>query len=94
MRRTIQYAAQAVAALSLSLAATGSMADTVINDDLIVVGNTCVGQDCTNGMAFNGNELILRENNTRIAFGSDGQFRLAASSSVNGGANEFRIDGI
>lgn len=74
------------------------VADTVINDDLVVTGGTCAGSDCNNGENFAGNELVLKENNTRVVFGSPeggpGQFRLTANSNINGGRNEFRIDQI
>lgn len=73
---------------------TAAGADSIINDDLIVTGNVCIGFDCTNNYSFAEDELVLSENNTRIAFGSAGQFRLAANSSLNGGDNEFRIDAI
>lgn len=70
--------------------------DTVINDDLVVTGGTCAGSDCVNGENFAGNQLVLKENNTRVVFGSPqggpGHFRLTANSSINGGRNEFRID--
>lgn len=77
--------------LTLPCAAT---ADQVITDDLVVIGSECVGLDCSNGMTFARNGMVLRENNTRIVFESDGAstFRLAANESTNGGDSEFRID--
>lgn len=81
----------AVAAL-VSLGPMTVMADQVINDDLIVVGNACIGTDCSNGRVFDTGPLVLQENNTRLTLGGAGEFRLAANESTNGGLNEFRID--
>ena len=64
------------------------------NDDLIVVGSGCIGLDCSDGLTFNGHELVLKENNLRIAFGSAEKFRLSANHTANGGASEFRLDQI
>lgn len=89
-----KVAAHAIAVFATAYSAGSATADTVIADDLIVIGGACIGVDCNNGHAFGGNELVLRENNTRIAFGADGQFRLTANESVNGGNNEFRLDAI
>ena len=81
----------AVAAL-LALGPMTVMADQVINDDLIVVGNACIGLDCFEDMVFNTVPLVLQENNTRLTLGGAGEFRLAANENTNGGVNEFRID--
>ena len=81
----------AVAAL-LALGPMTVMADQVINDDLIVVGNACIGFDCSEDMVFNTVPLVLQENNTRLTLGGAGEFRLAANENTNGGVNEFRID--
>lgn len=80
------------AGLLLFMSSVPGEADTVYTDNLIVIGNSCIGQDCSNGASFPSSPLMLSENNTRIAFGSSGDFRLAANSSLNGGRNEFRID--
>lgn len=76
-----------------------AMADQVINDDLIVDGSTCVGNDCVNGESFGFDTLRLKENNTRINFtdtSSTASFptrdwTLVANSSANGGGNYFAI---
>ncbi len=69
-------------------------ADQVISDDLVVIGSGCVGFDCSDGMVFGQNDLVMRENNDRITFESDGvsTFSLVANESTNGGDSEFRID--
>ena len=75
---------------------TQVVGDTVINDDLVVTGGTCAGFDCNIGVNFSDSELVLKENNNRVVFGSPqggpGHFRLTANSNINGGRNEFRID--
>lgn len=87
-----KVAAHAIAAIATACSAGSAAADTVIADDLIVIGGACIGVDCNSGHLFGGNELVLQENNLRIAFGANGQFRLAANESRNTGAREFRID--
>ena len=52
--------------LMLGLLPGFSVADQVYNDDLIVTGNTCLGQDCSGGLTFSQPPLELRENNLRI----------------------------
>lgn len=66
--------------------------DFVINDDLIVIGSTCIGFDCVNGEVFGFDTLRFKENNTRIQFNdtSGGSFpttnwQIRANSSANGG---------
>lgn len=81
----------AVAAL-LALGPMTVMADQVINDDLIVVGNACIGLDCSEDMVFNTDTLLLKENNTRLALGGANEFQLTANDSANFGINEFRIE--
>ena len=49
----------AVAAL-LALGPMTVMADQVINDDLIVVGNACISIDCSEDMVFNTVPLVLQ----------------------------------
>lgn len=76
-----------------------ALADNVINDDQIVDGSQCVGYDCTSGMNFGYNTLILQENNVRLLFedtSSTGSFPsydwlLQANDSGNGGDNYFAI---
>ncbi|ABD54941.1 YadA C-terminal domain-containing protein [Jannaschia sp. CCS1] len=83
-----------LALIGAVFAASSASADTVINDNLVVIGNACVGQDCVNNYPFAGDLLVMEENNVRIAFGAAGQFRLTANDSANGGPSEFRIDAI
>ena len=66
-------------------------ADNVINDDLIVIGNACIGTDCVDNETFQSNGVKLKENNTRLDLGG-GDFILTANQNNNGGLNEFRID--
>ncbi len=80
----------------------GLFKDHVIVDDLIVDGSACVGIDCTNGMNFGFDTLILKENNLRLKFedtstsasfpGND--WRLQANDSSNGGGNYFSIEDV
>lgn len=81
-------------AIFLAIHPMSARADQVIADDLIVVGNVCVGFDCSNGMSFTSAPLVLQENNTRLAFGGAGEFRLAANENILDGMNEFRIDSL
>lgn len=76
----------------LVLSAPSVSADQVIDDDLIVMGGACIGLDCVNGEAFGDDQLVLKENNTRIAFGSDEAFRLTANQSSNDGTSAFILD--
>lgn len=79
-----------------------SAADQVIQDDLIVDGSACIGQDCVNGESFGFDTIRLKENNLRIKFqdtSNSGSFptvdwQLTANDSANGGANKFSIDDI
>jgi hypothetical protein len=76
----------------LVLTAPPVLADQIIGDDLIVIGGACIGSDCVNGEVFGNDQLVLKENNTRIAFGSDESFRLTANQSENGGTSAFILD--
>jgi hypothetical protein len=76
----------------LVLAAPSVRADQVIGDDLIVIGGACIGSDCVNGEVFGDDQLVFKENNTRISFGSDESFRLTANQSNNGGTSAFILD--
>lgn len=74
----------------------------VINQDLIVIGSQCVGQDCTSGENFGFDTIRIKENNTRIKFddtSSSASFpnvdwQLTANDSTNGGANKFSIEDV
>src|SRR2546421_6722769 len=82
-----------------ALLAGEAAADFVINDDLIVIGSTCVGLDCKDGEVFNFDTLRLKENNTRIKFEDtstsagfpSNDWQLTANDSASGGANKFSI---
>lgn len=85
-----------------SLITTPVTADQVFNDDLIVNGSSCIGQDCVNGENFGFDTLRLKENNLRIKFEDTStsasfptnDWQLTANDSANGGANKFSIDDI
>jgi hypothetical protein len=86
-------------ALLTVIATPPAFSDQVITDDLIVVGNTCVGFDCTNNMVFGTEVLRLQENNTRILFIDNtagdvlGQtWMMIANGSNNGGNNKFQFE--
>ena len=72
----------------------------VVNDNQIVVGSICVGQDCVNGESFGFDTIRLKENNLRIRFDDTSNsasfprndWQLAANETSNGGANQFSID--
>jgi hypothetical protein len=91
----------ALALLALTASANLS-ASHVINDDLIVIGSSCIGMDCVNGESFGFDTLRLKENNLRIKFqdtSNSGSFpsvdwQITANDSVNGGLNKFSIDSI
>jgi hypothetical protein len=69
----------------------------VINDDLIVVGSNCVGQDCVNNENLGFDTLRLKQNNTRIKFDDtstglgfpNNDWVLQANETASGGANRF-----
>lgn len=77
-----------------------SYADQFIDDDLIVVGNECLGFDCTNGYSFGFDTLVMKENNLRIYFYDTSNsasfpandWRITINDSANGGLNKFSID--
>jgi len=90
-----------VLALGASLIGGGNAAaDTVIPDDLIVQGSTCVGFDCVNGENFGFDTIKLKENNLRIFFEDTSvspgfppnDWRLIANDSASGGSNFFAIE--
>jgi hypothetical protein len=76
--------------------------DFVINDDIIVIGSTCVGFDCVNGESFGFDTIKLKEHNLRIKFDDTStassyprnDWQLTANDSANGGASKFSIDDI
>ena len=86
-------------ALLTVIASPVAFADQVISDDLIVIGNTCVGNDCANTMVFGTEVLRLRENNTRINFFDNSaadalgkSWLMIANDSMNGGHNYFKFE--
>ncbi|MBB1391281.1 tail fiber domain-containing protein [Shewanella sp. SG44-6] len=97
--KTTYKLAWAIIPLSVSI---NLYADQQIQDDLIVVGSACIGQDCVNGENFSFDTLRLKENNLRIKFqdtSSSGSFptndwQLTANDSANGGLNKFSIDDV
>ena len=75
-----------------------SVADQLINDDLIVNGNLGVGIDMANDYSFGFNTFVLRENNLRIFFDDTStdafpanKWILEANGTSNGGSNHFAI---
>ena len=99
----ITYRISAAALLAGSVLFAGkAAADFVINDDLIVIGSTCIGFDCKDGEVFNFDTLRLKENNTRIKFEDtstsagfpSNDWQLTANDSASGGANKFSIDDV
>jgi hypothetical protein len=88
---------------SALVALTGvAKADQVIADDLIVQFSLCVGNDCVSGETFGFDTIRIKENNTRIKFedtSTAGSFpssdwQLTANDSANGGAEKFSIDDV
>lgn len=82
----------------IAISAMPAHGDIVYNDDLIVQGNMCSGNDCVNGMSFGTGTLWLRENNTRIRFldnsAADGlgqSWILIANGNNNGGNDYFQF---
>ncbi len=53
-------------AFGITFSAEFVHADYIVNDDLIIQGSECVGQDCVNGVDFEGNSMLLKKNNLRI----------------------------
>lgn len=77
-----------------------AQAQMVVNEDLIVIGSTCSGVDCTSSETFGFDVLKLKENNTRILFDDTStstgfaatDWRLTANDSASGGVNRFSIE--
>ncbi|WP_321530685.1 YadA-like family protein [uncultured Desulfuromonas sp.] len=93
--------------LLVSGAAIPAHADQVINDNLIVDGSVCIGNDCDNGAAFGDTTLLFRENNLRILFedtslpdGIDSgrypatDWQITINDSEAGGSNYFGVDNV
>ncbi len=101
MRRTPPlYAFAAIAGAALFPGKAS--ADSVINDDLIVQGSTCIGLDCVNNESFGFDTLILKENNLRIFFNDTSvaagfpanKWRITVNDSASGGSNFFALDDV
>jgi hypothetical protein len=76
--------------------------DVVHNDDVIVDGSLCVGLDCANGITFDFDTHIYKENNLRVLFDdtssaasfSKTDWRITINDSANGGASYFGISDV
>ncbi len=78
-----------------------SKPDYCINDDAVIDGSLCVGNDCTCPYpSFGFDTIVLAENNLRILFDdtssisnySRNDWRITINSSIDGGASFFSID--
>ena len=78
-----------------------AVADVVHNDDVIIMGSTCVGLHCTPGYSFGYNTLVLKENNLRLYFDDSSPYNannfptndwaIIVNDSTSGGDNYFAI---
>jgi hypothetical protein len=92
----------ALATGALVLMAGSAIADQVIQDDQIVVGSLCVGQDCVNSESFGFDTIRMKENNLRIraidtsnsASFPTVDWQLTFNDTSNGGLNKFTIDSL
>lgn len=79
-----------------------SSKDVVANDDLIGVGNSCIGINCANGESFGSDTLRLKADTLRIKFLDTStaagfptnDWQLTANDSTSGGAEKFSIDDV
>ena len=93
--KSILAASAALSALALSAPASAQ----TFTSDVIIQGSLCVGLDCTTGMSFGFDTLVLKENNTRMLFDDTSvsasfprnDWRLIANASENGGDSYFSI---
>jgi hypothetical protein len=98
--KTLQTASAVALFIGAMAATNGARADQVFNDDVIITGSLCVGFDCTNGMAFGSDTIVLQENQLRIFFNDtstisgfpNNDWRLIANDASSGGANYFAIE--
>ncbi len=80
----------------------GATVGPALSQDLIVVGNACVGPDCSVGMSFGFSTLILKENNLRIRFDDTSttlsfpkrDWQISVNDTSNGGQERFSIEDI
>jgi hypothetical protein len=76
--------------------------DEVINDDLIVDGSLCVGNDCYSGLAFGFDTIVLMENNLRIYFDDtsntssfpNNDWRIVVNDTTDGGGAYFALQDV
>jgi hypothetical protein len=74
--------------------------DIVHNDDVIIDGSLCVGNDCYSGLEFGFDTIVLMENNLRIFFDDTStiqnyprnDWRIICNDSADGGGNYFAIE--
>ncbi|HWM93899.1 MAG TPA: tail fiber domain-containing protein [Thermoanaerobaculia bacterium] len=86
--------------LAAACCAMPSGAQTVIPEDLIVVGRACVGIDCSTTGEGGLDNLKLKHNNTRLLFEDTStttgfattDWRLTANDSFTGGVSRFSIE--
>lgn len=98
--KPFKYALSLTTLIGLGALSAAALADNVINDNLIVIGSECVGQDCTNGESFGFDTLRIKENNVRLNFDDtsasasfpNNDWRIIANDSTNGGANYLAIE--
>ncbi len=78
---------------------TPAYADVVYNDDVIIDGSECVGNDCYSGMDFGFDTIRLTEHNLRIFFDDTSStssfprndWRIQINDSTDGGGSYFAI---
>lgn len=85
--------------LAAGLPAHALVADQLIDDDLVVQGNGCVGTDCASGTDFSNAVLKMMENNLRVRFlditaqdSADYSWTLVGNDSTSGGNGYIRLD--
>ena len=74
--------------------------DIVHNDDVIIDGSLCVGNDCYSGLAFGFDTIVLMENNLRIFFDDTStiqnyprnDWRIICNDSTDSGGNYFAVE--
>ncbi len=74
--------------------------DIVHNDDVIIDGSLCVGNDCYSGLAFGFDTIVLMENNLRIFFDDTStiqnyprnDWRIIVNDSTDSGGKYFAIE--
>jgi hypothetical protein len=94
-----KYLAHLYLFIGYAILSTSALASVIKTDDLIVQGSQCVGSDCTDGMNFEENTIVLKENNLHIRFQDTsvldvlGQsWNLSANSARNEGKSYFQFE--